>query len=278
MNRLPWLSAAVWAWRGVWTAAGRAEIWVPFLIVSAVQVLVLLLVTGFHHPAVLPIGLPLVHILGGAGVAHYPLLLYALPTMFLRANLIIDVLVASIAGGVGTILFARAFGHRPAEGQNPGWVRRAPALIVVTLLIVVVLFGITLLGSLVPREAMATNGTVRWGVRFGVMALFILVQSLLAYSTAWIVLLGHGIWPAIRDSVRVTLRTFLPTVVAVGLPAVLLFPASYATSRIDLVASRLKPEVITGLIGVQIAFHLLAAFLLMGAVTRLFLWRLEESR
>ena len=43
------------AWRGVWTAAGRAEIWVPFLIVSAVQVLVLLLVTGFHLvPGVAP--------------------------------------------------------------------------------------------------------------------------------------------------------------------------------------------------------------------------------
>jgi len=278
VNRFPWLGVAVWAWRGVGAAAGRVGIWLPFLAVSLVQLGLLLLMTGFHNAALLPVGLPLVRFLGGNGATHYPVLLYMLPTMFFRMNLIISVLLASIAGGVATLLFARAFDFDAGPVQRNRILRSAPSLIGVTLLIVGVLFGITLLGSLIPRDLVMENGTARWATRLAVMGLFVLFQSLLAYTTAWIVLMGHGIWASIRDSIRVTLRTFLPTVIAVGLPAVLLFPSSYATSRVDLVASRLNPEVITSLLVVQIFCQLLATFFLMGAVTRLFLWRLEENR
>jgi hypothetical protein len=278
VNRFPWLGVAIWAWRGVVVTAARAGIWLPFLAVSLVQFGLLLLITGFHHAAFIPFGLPLVRFLGGEGATHYPALLYLLPTMFFRVNLIVSVLLASIAGGVATLLFARAFGFDAGPLGRDRVLRSAPPLIGVTFLIVGVLLGITLLGSLAPREAVLESGKVRWAMRLTVMALFVLVQSLLAYTTAWIVLMGHGIWASIRDSVRVTWRTFLPTLIAVGLPAVLLFPSSYATSRVDLVANRLKPEVITTLLVVQIVCQLLATFLLMGAVTRLFVWRLEEKR
>lgn len=280
VNRSPWLGVAVWAWRGVWAVAGRAGIWVPFLIVSAVQAGVLLLMTGFHHPVLLPLGLPLIRLMVGDGAAHYPTLLYVLPTLFFRANLLIEVLVASLAGGVATVLFARAFGSREATEQSPRILRRAPSLMLVSLLIVAVLLGITALTARVPRELVVRERMVRWGMLIGEMGLIVVIQSFMAYTTAFIVLKGHGIWPALRDSVRVTWRTFLPTLVAVGLPQLLIFPFSFATSRVGLVADRLKPEVVTGLIGVQIVVQLLAAFLLVGAVTRLFLWRLEpeESR
>lgn len=280
MNRLPWLGVAVWAWRGVGAVASRAEIWVPFLIVSGVQAFALLLITGFHHPILLPLGLPLIRLLVGDGAAHYPTLLFVLPTLFFRANLIIEVLIASVAGGAATVLFARAFGSREATELNPHLLRRAPVLMLVSLLIMAALLGLTVLAGQVPRELLVRSRMVRWGVLLGEMGLIVVVQSFMAYTTAFIVLKGHGLWPALRDSVRVTWRTFLPTLVAVGLPQLLIFPFSFATSRVGLVADRLKPEIVTGSIGVQIVVQLLAAFLLMGAVTRLFLWRLEpeESR
>jgi len=110
------------------------------------------------------------------------------------------------------------------------------------------------------------------------MALFVLIQGFFVYSTAWVVLMGHKFWPALRDSVRVTLRTFLPTMMVVALPAVILFPFSYAGSRIDIVARKFRPEVLVGLVSAQIAAELLVTFVLIGAITRMFLWRLEAAR
>ena len=146
------------------------------------------------------------------------------------------------------------------------------------ILVVGVLFVITALGNLVPKDLVLQNATVRWGLRGVTLLLFILVQSLVVYTTAWVVLIGHKIGPAFRDSIRVTLRTFLPTALVVALPAVLLFPLSYIGSRTDLIASKFRPEVIVGVLCAQLVVEILATFLLVGAITRLFLWRTEAAR
>lgn len=232
----------------------------------------------FHHRAILPIGLPLIKLLGGEAATHYPILFYALPTMFSRANLVVDVLIASIAGGAATVLFARASGFADTH-KAWGWAWRcAPTLIPMNILVMGLLFGVAALGRLVPRELVLQNAMVRWGIRGGTMLLFIVIQSFFVYTTAWVVLMGHKIGPAFRDSFRVTLRTFLPTLLVVALPALLLFPISYAGSRVDVIASKFRPEVVVGVLGAQIALEILATFLLVGAATRLFLWRTEAAR
>lgn len=278
MNRFQFLGVAAWAWRGVAALTSRPVIWLPFLLVVCVQAAVLLLLVLFHHRALLPFGLPLIRLLGGEGATHYPVLYYALPTMFFRVNLVISVFVASIAGGAATLLFARAFGFGEEHKAWNRALRCAPTLIAVTLLVAGLLFGIAGLATFVPKELALRSFEVRWGTRGAMMILFILVQSFLIYTTAWVVLMGHRIWPAIRDSVRVTLRTFLPTVIVVGIPVVLLFPFSYASGRVDLVANKLRPEVLVGLLSAQVVCQILVTFFLVGAITRLFLWRVEADR
>jgi hypothetical protein len=76
----------------------------------------------------------------------------------------------------------------------------------------------------------------------------------------------------------VTFRTLLPTLIVIGVPAALLVPLSYATSRVDLIASKLKPETVAALLGLQLVCQALVTFLLVGAITRMFLWRVEEER
>jgi hypothetical protein len=278
MNRFESLGVAGWAWRGAAALSSRPAIWLPFLLVVCVQAAVLLLLMSFHHRALLPFGLPLVKLLGGEGATHYPTFYYALPMMFFRSNLAISVFVASITGGVATLLFAEAFGF---SGKHQAWkraLRCAPTLVAVDLLLVGLGLGIGALAALIPQEITLHSSVGRWGTRAATMVMFILLQSFMAYTTAWIVLMGHGIWPAIRDSVRVTLRTFAPTVIVLGIPAVLLFPFSYASSRMDLVAGKLNPEVVVGLLGAQVVCQILVAILLVAAVTRLFLWRVEANR
>ena len=278
MNRFESLGVAGWAWRGVAALSSRPVIWLPFLLVVCVQAAVLLLMMSFHHRALLPLGLPLVKLLGGEGATHYPIFYYALPMMFFRVNLAISVFVASIAGGVATLLFARAFGFAEKHQAWKRALRCAPTLVAADLLLVGLLVGIAALAALIPKEITLYSSVGRWGTRGVTLILFVVLQSFMAYTTAWIVLMGRGIWPAIRDSVRVTLRTFLPTVIVVGIPAVLLFPFSYASSRMDLVAGKLNPEVVAGLLSAQVVCQILVTVLLVAAITRLFLWRVEADR
>ena len=278
MNRFPSLGVAVWAWRGALALAARPSIWLPLLLVAGVQVAILVLLLSFHQGVLLLIGPPLVRLLGGEGATHYPVLYYALPTMFFRANLAISTLVASIAGGVATLLFARAFGFaNEGSAWRAAW-RRAPALIATTGLTLAPLIGVGLLMTLIPQDLILRNSTLRWGVRGASMGLLVVIQGLFIYSTAWIVLMGHGTWPALRDSVRVTRQTLLPTLIAVGITAIVYFPVSYALGRLDLIVNKLKPEVITALLGLQVGIQLIITFLLVGAVTRLFLWRMEATQ
>ena len=125
---------------------------------------------------------------------------------------------------------------------------------------------------------MLTNPAVRWGARAGMLAVFIIVQSLFGYTTAWVVLMGHKFLPALRDSIKVTGITLLPTLLVVALPTALLFPITYATSRIDLIAQKLRPETTLALVTIQIVVELFCTFILAGALTRLFVWRMEASR
>ncbi len=272
------LSVVAWAWRGVAAMALRPAIWLPFLLVGCVQAAALLLVVSFHQPVLVPIGVPLVKLLAGDLATHYPILYFALPTIYFRMNLAISVLIASIAGGAATLLFARAFG---LAGEHGAWSRawrRAPALIITSLLVVALWFGISALGQLVPQEVQQRSFAARWGTRGGTLFLSVVVQCFLIYTTAWIVLMGHKIWPAIRDSVRVSARTLLPTFLAVAVPTLLLFPFSYAGGRADFIASKFKPEMVGGLLAATVVAEVIVTFLLVGTVTRLFVWRMEGSR
>jgi hypothetical protein len=272
------LKVLAWAWRGVAAMSLRPVIWFPFLVAGGIQALALWFLVSFHHPALLPLGLPVIKALAGDAATHYPVLYFALPSIFYRVNLGISVLVASITGGVATILFARAFGWTGGRGAWGHAFRRAPLLIVISFLVVALWYGVSRLGALIPQDLQQSSSAVRWGTRGALMFLAVLVQSFLVYSTAWILLMGHRLWPAVRDSIRVASRTLLPTLLAVGVPTLLLFPFSYASGRADIIVNRFKPEMVSDLLGAMIVGEVLVTFFLVGTITRLFVWRLEAQR
>jgi len=272
------LGVALRAWQSSASLLFRSAIWLPFLLMAGIQALALGLLLGFHHDLLLPVGAPLVEMLAGREAMHYPVLYLALPMMFAKVNLGINVLVASLASGVATVLFARAFGSANVGSAWRAAFRSWPVLIVLAALSIALVLGVSYLTSLVPEETRSGSRGVRWGVRALSLLLFVLVQSMLAYTTAWVVLRGQSIWPALRDSVRVAFRTFLPTFIVVGIPALLLYPFSYAVGRVEWIASKFRPEMVSALIGVQLFFELVATFVVVGAITRLFLWRMGAAR
>ena len=278
MNLFLSLGVAVRAYRSALPLMLRPSYWLPFLVLAAVQFGALGLLVGFHHPLLAPLGVPLVRLLGGEKATHYPVLLLYLPGMYSRLVLVLAVLVASVAVAFATMHFARALGFEAGSGPGARVRGRVPTLILVSVPPALAIVGLSMLAGLVPPQLFLDNSMVRWSVRGALLLSLILVQSFVSYSTAWVVLQGHSAAAALRDSFRVTARTFLPTVLVVAFPVLALYPISYLTQRVDLFIGKLEPELVSKLLAGRIVGELFFGFLIVGAITRLFLWRTEAGR
>ena len=64
----------------------------------------------------------------------------------------------------------------------------------------------------------------------------------------------------------------------IAVPTALLYPLIWVSGRVDLFASKLRPETITAILGARLGAELILTFFLVGAITRLYLWRMEASR
>lgn len=278
MNIFRSFGVAVRAYGTIVHLVARPAYWLPFLLIAAVQFAILAALVNFHRPGISSVGVPVVDFLGDDRATHYPFFFLFLPMMYSKLIRVVAVVLASVTAAVGTLYFARALGLEIEGGSWRKALRRAPALILASLIPVLILYGMGKLIALVPNDLMLGNGKVRWGVRMGALGLNVLLQSFLVYTTAWIVLEGHKVLPALRDSVRVTARTFLPTLIVVGIPITLLYPLSYVTQRGELFLGKLRPEMLVGVLSLSIVGELVLSFLLAAAVTRLFLWRMEATR
>ena len=278
MNIFLSLGVAGRAYRSILPLMLRPAHWLPFLALAAVQYVALGLLVAFHQPAVAPIGVPLIRLAGGDKAMHYPMMFLYLPSMYSRIMLVVAVLFASVVVAFATLRFARTLGFAPA-GRAPTSIRRQlPTLILVSVPPTLAILALSWLAGQVPTDLILSNAKVRWAVRGGVLLAVVLVQSFVSYATAWVVLQGHSVVAALRDSCRVTARTFLPTFLVIAIPVVALYPISYLMQRVDLFVGKLRPETIAGLLALRIAAELLFGFLIVGAITRLFLWRTESAR
>jgi hypothetical protein len=264
-----------WAYRSAFALFFRHRIWLPFLAIALCQGVILFFLVSFYRPGLIPVMLPAVRALGGEPATHYPFFFFYLPMIFSKLMLLFTAVGASLALGAATLLFAGEFGYRSGKSAWGHAARRYPTLFVVTACFAAAVYGVSQLSLLVPRDLIQESRIARWATRGALVFLLIVVQALVAYTTAWIVLRGHRVLTALRDSIRVTVRTLVPTLLIVAVPIVFLFPLDYVLDRPDLFATKLNPETTVGILGVRIVADMILSFLLVGAVTRLFMWRVE---
>jgi hypothetical protein len=268
----------MWAIRSALACALRGRLWLPFVLNAGVNLLLLGALLHFYNGLLAPVLVPIVKGMTNESATHYPNFYLALPLVFSRLELILSILVTCVLAGAATALFAQAFGRTEPRDAWRVSLRRYPSLLIVTALLGVCLFAIPFLGRLVPQELALQNSMVRWGLRGGLLFLSILVQTLFVYAAAWIILRGQRSLPAIGKSLRLSSATLVPTFLLVAIPVVLLYPLGFLTSRGDLFVSKFRPEAVTGLLVLQIALELLLGFVLVGAITRLFLYQTEETQ
>ena len=97
------LGVAGWAYRNAFTKMAKPSLWLPFLVMAAMQLLGLLFYLNFHRGGLASLGVPLVTWLGGA------------PKVFLVLGLA-DLAFALVHGA----LLWRAGGSSSQPEQNKG--------------------------------------------------------------------------------------------------------------------------------------------------------------
>ena len=269
---------AAWSFRSAFACALRGRIWLPFLLIAVIQGLILAALLNWYRPALSWLAVPVLESLGGKGAVRYPVFFLALPSIYSQVVLIVTVVLTCVMVGAAMILFAQAYG----TGQGkPAWAtawRRYPALVAVTGVLAALLFGASYLRLLVPNQAFLENPMLRWGTRGGLLLISVLIQTFLAYAALWILLRGRGILGSLRESIRLAGSTLVSTFLVIGIPALLLYPLNFIASRGDLFVTKFRPETVTALIVLQIGLEILLGFLIVGAVTRIFLYQTEEAR
>jgi hypothetical protein len=269
---------AGWAVRSVFPLLRRGSLWLPFLLIVGVQAASLALVLAYGRGIPVPFVGTGMRWTGGEAAVHFPFFYAAVPVFLARWSLLLSACVFSFATAAAVLLFARAWGFESEVGPWRAAGRRYPGILAIGLVTALLSLLIFLAGQIVPADTLAMNRNLRWGTRFTLLGAFLVVQSLLVYAYPWLVLKGQPWALSLGRSTRTALQMAIPTLLVVGVPVLLLYPFDYVTGRADLFLTKLRPDLIGSVLIVKFVLEAVLGFFLVGATTRLFLWRTEEKK
>jgi len=244
----------------------QPALWTPWLLLGAVHLVLLLMIAGFAHPAVSAVMAPLVTAFAGAQVRHYPEVFRHLPELQTQAALIVDALLGPLAAGAAVALLAAAFerGRATPGDAIAHALDRAGALIVALLPYTVIVFAITfgLQGWLVER---GSAGLTRKLAQLAGAGGIVLLRVLFLYVVPLVVLGRQRPVEAWRELPRLLERGSVTAFTIVVLVSLVTAPFGVLTRFAPRLVDGGTPEAVVGLVAVQIAGGLIAAFLLAGA-------------
>jgi hypothetical protein len=241
------------------------------LLYALLQCAAVVLLTQFHRPALAGALVPLLRSTAGEGVIHYPVFYLALPVLFSRLTLILDLLLGAWLFGAAFLICWQA--DRPAEPAQAGirpatraWGKLLLARLPVSLglALCVIVIPMLLFGAEPPR------GWALRGVRYGSIFAGSLIEALFFYAPLAILVEGHGVARALKRSVEIFSRIPVATVGAVLVPNLIQIPLSYVMHRSETIVARLSPEVVAWVIVLSIIVYTVATFYIVGAGARLF--------
>ena len=251
---------------------GRGAPWAPFTFLAAAQMLVVLLLVGFAHPAVSWFMAPLLRRRGGEALLHYPNLFRVLPALYGPLDLVIGATLGAVVIGAATRIFANDFGgHKAAPlAATASAFRRAPALIIASLPFNLIVFAL----SFGVDWLMQSRGSAALTRRFSdlaVLGVSIVVQSVFFYVVCEVMLAHRGPFGALAAVPRAASRGFWAALVIGILTALPLLPLEFLAAKSGLIVDRGRPELVGWLMLLQIAIGLVLWFVLAGSATLVYL-------
>ncbi len=255
---------------------GTGRLWVPWLLLGAVQGVVLLALAHFARPWLAWALAPLVRAGAGEGALHYPDFFRALPSLYARADLVVVATVGAILTGWSVALFAARWRGSP-DGPATTWAAVAPralTLVLAQLPFNVLAFALSAgIGAVLEARA---GVVLRLGQLVGLGAMVVL-QALFLYVPALVVLERRGLAGTFAALPRTWVRGFWAGLV-LGLAALVpLLPLDALGGSVGLLVGRGLPELAAWLTALQLLAGLVVSFLLAGGSTLVFLGSVADA-
>lgn len=264
------LNLTLWAWIESFRSLRRGRVWTPFLVMLLLQAAGLLLVTEFYRPVFSWFLAPLLVSAAGPQVLHYPHFFLALPQVFSRVNVALDLLAGSVLyGAAGWILWDLALG-----GNGRGAWRRARgrwfALLLLRLPISLLPFVFYLVAPrLFSADQLTEPNTIRL-LRYGGFLFGVIVESLFVYGPLAVLVQEKPFIPALRETLRVAFKVPLATFLIVFVPNTVHLPLAAALRRGESIILKLTPETVGWLVFLSVLVYLAATYLSLASAVRVF--------
>jgi hypothetical protein len=266
MNVTRILSDYLEALTNVRIAFRAPSVLVPFLLFGLLQIVVLTLLASFPAPALAPVMVPVMRVLGGEAALHYPTHFAMLPEIFRR----VYVPLVAVAGfAMWTFGVWSMVDHNEVGLRIP---RRSRAARLADIIVIGIVFtGATvLLGRAVAIGSRLLPASVPAGAVAGVgIALVAAVQTLLVYAPVVIRLRGVHAPAAIVTSARYAWHNFGATALVVATVLVVSAPLDFLLANSDRIVFRFHPETVFHLLLASIALEVVTAYVLFAGVVGL---------
>ncbi len=253
------------AWRQTIRYMKIPHFYTPFVLYALVQVVVLIGFVLFNYFPFSKIFLPLQKALYGEPSLHYPNNFIILPNLF-------DIVNIGLSGIIGIWVLAFAtyyffYFHDKNLNQKTAiktTLQKFPDLfgiwVVETTLILGVIYVSQLLTTYYPNYITFIN--------FMRVAIAILIMAAFAYAIVIIITNRLRFWDAIFQSFRLFFHHFIPTVMAIAIPIIILqIPIDLILNNTPELVQKLSPELIPILLGGDIVFSIFLNFLVIGTIT-----------
>lgn len=265
------LNLALWSWIEALKDLRRTRILAPFLLFFLVQCLVILLIAQFHRPLVSWFMVPLLTVLEGKQVLHYPQSFLFLPETFSRFNIAVDLLV-------GSFVFAAAYltvwkvvtaddQERPWSDAAAFWGKmlllRIPMQVLVLLIVAVV-------PALFATGGREVSGNALRVLRYGSLFGSIVVEALFAFTPLYLLVERRGLGESWLRGFAMSLRLPLATLLVVMVPNLAQLLIGAVLRRSDMIVQKLAPEMVGWVLVLVALLYVGMNYFITASVVRIY--------
>lgn len=270
------LNLTVWAWIEAVRDLRRVRVLQPFLVLAAVQLVVLLLLTQFYRPGLSALMVPMLSRVQDGAALHYPQFYIFLPGIFSQANLVIDWLFGSLVFGTAFLtVWYVAFG-RQEEGSWRRARKRYLGLLLVRLPLILLLVGAaTIIPEMLAGDGGLAGTRLRM-VRYGSFFVGAFVEMLFVFAPLILLAESRSVGQALRKGLMLAAKVPLATALIVLVPNLVQIPTGWVFRRADSVVRNLSPELVAVLVGASVIVYVFVNYFIVASAVRVYASRAER--